>query len=127
MTNSLLRAVFGEGNESSPFLNLESTSMLGLTGMRHRLLLPKDDGVLFDFGVEADHAFWMDSVKIPLDIIFISRAGKVVHIHENAAPNSKNSITSGIHVSTVIEANGGWYEANGVTVGTFVQFQGLGI
>lgn len=123
--SSLEKIYFRTGSETEPFLNLESTGLLGYTGMRFRMSLPEDDGVLFAFEDAADHAFWMKDVEIALDIIFISNDKKVVYIHENATPQSTAPISSGKDVRYVVEANGGWCKVKNVVVGTSIKFQGF--
>jgi len=93
--------------------------------MQHRLSLPEEDGMLFDFLYDDDHVFWMENVHIPLDIIFIDSFGIVVHIHDNATPNSRSEISCGREIRRVIEVNGGWCAKNQVGVGTMVEIQGL--
>lgn len=123
--SNLAKVYFETGSEKEPFLNLESTGLLGYTGMRFRMLLPKDDGQLFVFDFAGDHGFWMKDVEIPLDIIFIDGDYKVVHIHENATPNTTYPIYSGKESRYVVESNAFWCRENNVHVGTSVKFRGL--
>ena len=123
--SSLAKIYFRTGSEMEPFLNLESTGLLGYTGMRFRMSLPEDDGMLFVFEHASDHAFWMKDVDLPLDIIFIDNSEKVVYIHENAIPQSTSPISSGKNVRYVVEANGGWCKEKSVVVGTSIKFQGV--
>lgn len=48
--------------------------------------LGADEGMLFSFDKEAKYPFWMKNTLIPLDIIWISEARKVVFISENNQP-----------------------------------------
>src|ERR1700692_2845223 len=61
--------------------------------------MPADRGMLFDFKREAPVMFWMKNTYIPLDMIFISRAGKVTGVAANAEPLSERMIPSGGPVS----------------------------
>ena len=123
--SSLAKIVFEVGSDVEPFLNLESTGLLGYTGMRYRISLPKDDGMLFVFDHAGDHAFWMKDVEISLDIIFINEDDKVVYIHENATPQSTAPITSGKATRYVVEANAGWCRDKNIVIGTPIKFQGV--
>jgi uncharacterized membrane protein (UPF0127 family) len=125
MSNYLRKVIFETGSEEEPFLNLESTGFLGYTGMQHRLFLPEDDGMFFEFQKPGDWGFWMKAVRIPLDIIFVTEAKEVVYIEEEAIPESTNAIYSGFEIVYCVEANGGWCRKNGVGVGTTVRFQGF--
>ena len=64
-------------------------------GLMDRRFMPADHGMLFEFDREAPAAFWMKNTYIPLDMIFISRAGIVTNIAANAEPLSERVIPSG--------------------------------
>ncbi len=57
--------------------------MRGLSG-RSRLLA--NEGMLFVFGSDGRHGFWMLNMKFNIDIIWLDSDGRVVHIWENATP-----------------------------------------
>ncbi|MEA2758384.1 MAG: uncharacterized protein QOH65_997 [Methylobacteriaceae bacterium] len=76
-------------------------------GLMFRRYMPDDRGMLFDFKAEQPVQFWMKNTYLPLDMIFISRAGKIVSIRENAEPLSENLIPSGAPVVAVLEVNAG--------------------
>jgi hypothetical protein len=54
-------------------------------GLMYRDSMPADHGMLFVMPYADTWAFWMHNTRIPLDIIFIDRAGKVLDIHNRAA------------------------------------------
>lgn len=76
-------------------------------GLMFRTELAADRGMLFDFFVEEETAFWMQNTLIPLDMIFISKDGIVRHFHENAIPRDTTSIPSVYPVQFVLEIPGG--------------------
>jgi len=59
--------------------------------------------MLFDFKREEPVMFWMKNTYIPLDMIFISRAGIVVSIAADAEPLSERTIPSGKPCYGVLE------------------------
>jgi uncharacterized membrane protein (UPF0127 family) len=76
-------------------------------GLMFRRYMPEDRGMLFDFKAEQPVQFWMKNTYLPLDMIFISKAGKIVSIAENAEPLSEKLIPSGAPVVGVLEVNAG--------------------
>ena len=54
-------------------------------GLMFRHSLAPDHGMLFIFQDSAKWTFWMKNTKIPLDMVWIDKKGKIVDIH-HAAP-----------------------------------------
>ena len=96
----------------------EASRALGLMNRRY---MPPDYGMLFEFDRDAPQSFWMKNTYIPLDMIFISRAGVVTKIVENAEPLSERVIPSGPPCAAVLELNGGTAAAIGLKVGDKVR------
>jgi len=76
-------------------------------GLMFRRFLPRDRGMLFDFKTEKPVMMWMKNTYLPLDMVFISKAGRVVGIAENAEPFSEKIIPSGAPAYGVLEINAG--------------------
>jgi uncharacterized protein len=76
-------------------------------GLMYRRFLPPDRGMLFDFAREEPVMFWMKNTFIPLDMIFISRVGRVTRISPDAEPLSERLIPSGGPCWAVLEVNAG--------------------
>ena len=77
------------------------------TGLMNRTALAANSGMLFIFSDYSAHNFWMDNTLIPLDMIFIDGDGKILNIHENATPLSREIIRSAGPCKYVLEVNGG--------------------
>ena len=90
-------------------------------GLMDRRFMPADHGMLFEFDREAPESFWMKNTYIPLDMIFISRAGVVTNIVANAEPLSERAIPSGPPCMAVLELNGGAAASIGLKVGDTVR------
>ncbi len=90
-------------------------------GLMDRRFMPADHGMLFEFEREAPEAFWMKDTYIPLDMIFISRAGVVTNIVANAEPLSERASPSGPPCMAVLELNGGAAARIGLKVGDRVR------
>jgi uncharacterized membrane protein (UPF0127 family) len=89
-------------------------------GLMFRRYLPQDRGMLFDFGSERPVMMWMKNTYLPLDMIFIGRAGNVVGIAENAEPLSEKIIPSGAPAFGVLEVNAGTADRIGLKIGDSV-------
>src|SRR5687767_12895988 len=63
-------------------LEVANTEAARQYGLMHRDSMPSDHGMLFVFAEEQRQSFWMKNTRIPLDIIFVDAAGKVVSIHQ---------------------------------------------
>ena len=64
---------------------------------------------------------WMKNTYIPLDMIFISKNGRVANIAANAQPLSETIIPSGAPVFAVLEVNGGVAKRIGLAIGDQVK------
>ncbi|HYO57276.1 DUF192 domain-containing protein [Archangium sp.] len=94
-------------------------------GLMWRKELPAGQGMLFIFPEEEVQGFWMRNTLIPLDMLFINSAGKIVGIVERAEPRTLTSRSVGVPGRYVLEVPGGWCQANGITRGGTARFQGL--
>jgi uncharacterized protein len=90
-------------------------------GLMNRRYMPADRGMLFEFEREAVVSFWMKNTYIPLDMVFISRAGIVTNVVADAEPLSERVIPSGPPCAAVLELNGGAAAAIGLKVGDRVR------
>ena len=79
--------------------------------------LPRFTAMLFWFPAGQSPAMWMRNTYIPLDMLFIDDAGRVVHVAADAEPHSLRTIASPEPSRYVLEINGGLAEALGVRAG----------
>jgi uncharacterized protein len=94
-------------------------------GLMFRQHMAPDDGMLFLMPDNQVHTFWMHNTLIPLDMLFITKEFTVTGIVENAEPQTDTLRTVNKVSPFVLEMNGGWCKANGVTDGTKVEFSDL--
>ncbi len=96
-------------------------------GLMFRESMPRGAGMLFVYEEPQPASFWMQNTLIPLDMIFLDRAGTVTRIHSNAIPGDTTPIPGGDAVFAVLEINGGLAQRYGMTTGSQMQapaFQG---
>lgn len=86
-------------------------------GLMYRRFLPSDRGMLFDFKLEKPIMMWMKNTYLPLDMIFISRSGKVVGIARDTEPLSERIVASGAPAYAVLEVNAGTAKKIGLGIG----------
>jgi uncharacterized membrane protein (UPF0127 family) len=106
-------------------LKLDATSQA--VGMMYRDSLAKDRGMLFYNTGPSRQAYWMHNCKIPLDIIWLDPAKKVVEIAAGAQPCQRPPKEcpsyGGQEMSQfVLELNSGEAKRHGVTVGRVLAF-----
>lgn len=94
-------------------------------GLMYRRSLPEDRGMLFFFDAERPIAMWMKNTYIPLDMVFVSRAGLVTGVARNATPLSETIIPSGRPAYAVVELNAGVADAIELAVGDQVRHPGF--
>lgn len=87
----------------------------GLMFLKHPL--PRDSGMLFDFGITKNNKIWMKNTFIPLDIIFLDENLRVLGFIENAEPLREKLLGIREKSRYVLEINGGWVENNQIKKG----------
>jgi uncharacterized protein len=87
--------------------------------------LPEDQGMAFVWPEPTDATFWMKDTPIPLSIAFVDDEGRVRTVREMTPCEADPCPTyraDGAY-TTAIEANAGWFEANGVEPGDRMHLQ----
>jgi uncharacterized membrane protein (UPF0127 family) len=87
------------------------------TGLMFRRELPEGQGMLFDFQVDQNVAFWMKNTYVSLDMIFIRGDGRILRVAENTEPLSERQVPSGGPVRAVLEVVAGTAKKLGIAPG----------
>lgn len=85
-------------------------------GLMRRDSMPDDHGMIFLFKEPKVLRFWMKNTRIPLDILYLDAAGKVVSIHR-MEPYVEDATVSKGEAKYAIELNAGQAEKAGVKEG----------
>lgn len=96
-------------------------------GLMERVELPQNEGMIFLSYEEADstRGFWMFRTRIPLDIAYLDRDGRIVAIRAMEPCSSPYAsycpeYPPGVSYWGALEVNQGYFEARGIGVGDLV-------
>ena len=110
-----------------PFaIELALTPQQRAQGLMFRKEMARDEGMLFLFDREAPRAFWMKNTYLPLDIIFLDAAGRIVSIARDTTPLSETPIPSEQPAAAVLELNAGTAAELGLQQGDRVVYRAFG-
>lgn len=94
---------------------------LGLSGRR---LLAENSGMLFVFDFPGRYAFWMKDMLFPIDIVWISKAGVVVHVEKEVAPESyPETFINTIEATYILELPSGKADEYGIRLATKIKMR----
>jgi uncharacterized membrane protein (UPF0127 family) len=94
-------------------------------GLMFRRSLEPSAGMLFLYGQDRVHSFWMKNTFIPLDIVFIGSDLRVMGAVQDAEPLTTSARAIGSPSRHVLEVNAGFVRTHGIEPGTRVRFEGI--
>jgi uncharacterized membrane protein (UPF0127 family) len=97
-------------------------------GLMFRDQLAADSGMLFVFETADRYPFWMKNTFIPLDLIWLDEAGKVVEVRAHADPCRSDPCPSYAPTAAgraVLEVNAGFAKAHGIVLGARLRFDAV--
>ncbi len=95
-------------------------------GLQLRKSLDPGGGMLFVFSQSRPHSFWMKDTLIPLDMIWMDYARKIVHIEHDVPPCAADPCpryTPPHEALYVLEINAGYARKMGVQLGDTAEFR----
>ena len=90
-------------------------------GLMFRRSIGDREAMLFIWPQPHEVAMWMRNTYIPLDMLFITGTGRIVHIARNTTPHSLDVISANRDVLAVLEIGGGQAERLGIAEGDMVR------
>ncbi len=93
-------------------------------GLMYRENLPERTGMLFLFAEPSPHHFWMKNTMIPLDIVWLDDAGRVIFVSVDTPPCKADpcpTYGTDVPVRRVLEIAGGMAKKEGVVVGSRIE------
>ena len=115
--------IYTTNSEIKVNVEIADTPQKQSKGLMFRENLKWDHGMLFIFDNESVFSFWMKDTLIPLDIIFIDKAFKIINIVDNALPcyiEPCPDYSSEKPAKYVLEVNAGFVEKNDIEEGDFI-------
>ncbi len=110
-----------DGSVIALTLEVATTPTERAQGLSKRKAIAPYDGMLFVFEKPIIQKFWMKDTWIPLDILFVDAADRIVFI-AHGTPMSEAPLGPDIPIATVIEIEAGRAAKNGINVGNDVQY-----
>ena len=101
-------------------VEVAATSDEQACGMMFREKMPRDSGMSFPMVPPRATGFWMENTPLPLDIIFVSPAGRVLNVRRGQ-PYSRDVLNSAGATAEVIELAAGEADRIGLKPGDRVR------
>ena len=102
-------------------------------GLMERDALPPEEGMIFLLGEERDGSagFWMYRTRIPLDIAYLDRDGRIVAIRSmdpcaSPHPEGCGQYPPGVPYWSALEVNRGYFSSRGIDIGARITVQRSG-
>ena len=90
-------------------------------GMMFRENVCESHGMLFVYDMETNLSFWMKNTPTSLDIIFLSKDGRINTIHKSTNPYQTYPLYSSSEKSQfVLEVKSGFTDKNDIKVGDYI-------
>ncbi len=102
---------------------LANTEVKRIEGLIPKKSLPQNEGMLFIFNNEGRHGIWMMNMSFPIDIMWIDKNLKIIHIVEDAPPCKLNctSYFPDQEALYVLEVNARFVEKNKIKIGDSIK------
>lgn len=119
-TGASTQVQLGSGEYQLRVAHTERARVAGLAGVTQ---LSENGGLLMDFESDGQWGIWMKGMKIPIDIVWLNSNKQVVHIVENASPDTPETTYLPLEEARyVVELAAGAVSRDGITQGAVATF-----
>jgi hypothetical protein len=97
-------------------------------GLMYRDHMAENRGMIFLFAQAGEYPFWMKNTLIPLDMIWMDAAHRIVHIAHDVPPCKADPCPNyppNAHASSVLELAGGVAAKHHLRDGDVLRFEGM--
>ncbi len=120
MTRPQMTMVLGDGTFAAKVLEEEKMRQRGLSGQES---LGLTEAMLFVFPHDDKWGIWMKDMHFSIDIIWLDKDQRVVHIVESASPESyPESFRPTKEARYVVEVNAGMVKKKSIHIGSKARF-----
>jgi uncharacterized membrane protein (UPF0127 family) len=94
-------------------------------GLMFRDRIQEDQGMLFLFSEEDVHSFWMKNMRFPIDILWLDKAKRIVHLESRVPPCPQEPCPTYVPASAaayVLELQSGCAEKHGLRLSDRLEF-----
>lgn len=92
-------------------------------GLSGKIWLREDEGLLFVFEKEGYYGFWMKDMNFPIDIAWLDKDKKIIHIEKAVDPKTYPKIFNPTAPSLyVLETSANFFENSKIKIGDFAEF-----
>lgn len=121
--DKFVKVFFPDG--SAITVELAMTDEERARGLMFRERIRPDEGMLFVFDEEELHSFWMKNTLVPLDILWLGRDRRIVHIASDVPPCKADPCPTygpAVPAAYVLELKAGEALARGIKLGDRLDF-----
>lgn len=91
-------------------------------GLMNRRNIGIFQGMIFLFPKARDYEFWMSNTYIPLDMLFLDKDNRIVHIEHDVEPLTLKGRSANQLIKSVIELPAGTARDESIDVGNYVRY-----
>jgi uncharacterized membrane protein (UPF0127 family) len=106
-------------------IDIASSHLEKAMGLMYVENIPENYGLLFVYKKPQEVGIWMKNTLISLDILWIDKSNRIVHIETNTLPNSTQIMRPNKKVTYVLEVISGTVKKYNIKVGDIIKLTEL--